>query len=334
MRCQVCGHENPEGATYCEICGGVLAAKFRADDANVRQSKDELRVIIRNRKATDNIIPTWLIWIPLLIYFIGIIAAVAWMFAALSGPSDFDTFLDTMITAYSGLFAVLVVYQLIFSVISYYLVRRQNEHSMRELQLKRWITKFARTAAGNREAQAAISRDLESLDSYAAVSTRRREPGLWAFLIATPVIGVLLLILSLMTALESDAFAGFVAGILLAALFGLIGYIAMMYMFYFLTKELDEHETNWIGFTHSSTLVLHRLGVPVPTYQPRVSPDRSFALYFVLSLFIPFFLYYWWYVLMKDPNEHYRDQWSFEEGLLRGLEGGGAAVTPSSASWQ
>lgn len=322
MRCQICGHENPELAIYCETCGAVLASKFRTDDPSVRQSKDELARILGRRKATDTIIPGWLIWIPLVIYFVGIIAVLAWFVDALSGATagDVNTVIDTLTVYLVGLASVLVVYQLIFAVISYYLVRRNNDHSARELALKRWTVQFARNAAGTTEARTAISRDLEFMSTYADDRTPQRVPVVWALLISLPTIGAFLLLLALTSSLEADL-SGFIAGIVFLALFTLIGYIAMMYMFYFLTKNQEEHERSWFGFTHTASIVLTRLGVPMREYEPTATPDRSFALYFVLSIFIPFFIYYWWYVLMKDPNEHYRNQWVFEDSLMESLEG-------------
>ena len=65
---------------------------------------------------------------------------------------------------------------------------------------------------------------------------------------------------------------------------------------------------------------LSKLGFPAgrPFTIQRL-PERSFALYLVLTIFTGIFVYYWLYALVKDPNEHFKYQWEFEDNLTSSL---------------
>lgn len=90
-------------------------------------------------------------------------------------------------------------------------------------------------------------------------------------------------------------------------------------MFYWLGKDIKEHDTRWGIFSSSARIAMSKLGFPYPNtlgYGTTELPERSFALYLILTLFVSPFVYYWWYTLIKDPNDHFRSQWVFEDELL------------------
>lgn len=51
---------------------------------------------------------------------------------------------------------------------------------------------------------------------------------------------------------------------------------------------------------------------------PRL-PDRSMILYVILTIFTGIFALYWLYVLVKDPNDHFANQWRFEDSLVAAI---------------
>ena len=64
--------------------------------------------------------------------------------------------------------------------------------------------------------------------------------------------------------------------------------------------------------------LLVALGVPISLPQ-RTSPipDRSFAVYFIASLFtVGIFTIYWIYALVSDPNAHFRYQSMVEDTII------------------
>lgn len=91
--------------------------------------------------------------------------------------------------------------------------------------------------------------------------------------------------------------------------------IARWYLLYVLTKWPSEHEPRWVAFVQQAGSAAAKLGLvaALPIWNP--VPRRSFALYLILSLFIPFFSLYWYYVLLKDPNEHFKGHAQVEDAF-------------------
>jgi hypothetical protein len=92
-------------------------------------------------------------------------------------------------------------------------------------------------------------------------------------------------------------------------------------MFSFLGSTMLDHDQRWSRFSTAARAALSKLGFPSgrPFVVSRL-PERSFVIYLLLS-FVTFgiFFYYWLYTLAKDPNEHFRNQWAFEDNVLSSL---------------
>jgi len=321
LRCESCGHENLHGGIYCENCGAIVAGQARPDDPVLNGPKETIRSAVSEREQLDRMLPPWIVWVNVLLSFGAAIGTVAYVFSAFSYESlDLEEYWRSMATAYAMVFCISIVSQLIFATISYYLIDRHNDHAAREGRLKNGIIRLAQAAATSPESQSAVTRELQSISLYESSGTRTRSPALWAFLIATPAIGALLSLVLMVIALENFSVSAFLGAIGTGSLLGLVGFVATIYMFYFLMKEENAHENSWTGFLLDSSRVLTRLGFPIArNLAPRSPPDRSFALYLVLTIFTGIFVYYWWYTLIKDPNDHYKDQWMAEDSILRAI---------------
>jgi hypothetical protein len=92
--------------------------------------------------------------------------------------------------------------------------------------------------------------------------------------------------------------------------------LAMLYMFYFLGKQMYEHDERWLVFEQNAKSVMTKLRWPqiVRMRQSRLE-KREFAIYLIVSIFVFPFVLYWWYALIKDPNTHFTSQWEFEDRL-------------------
>ena len=96
----------------------------------------------------------------------------------------------------------------------------------------------------------------------------------------------------------------------------------VFYVYYFLMKDFYKHEQreNWFWRDLSMTLNKLDINFSVPR-RTEDMPDRSFALYFVLTLITAgLFGVYWLYVLLNDPNEHFKYHIGIEKQLLNALE--------------
>ena len=106
-----------------------------------------------------------------------------------------------------------------------------------------------------------------------------------------------------------------------ATLYALVGGIIWIYCAYFLMKDFFKHERREDLFINDMLRTFNALGVSInfPYRNPPI-PDRSFALYFVLTLITAsIFGVYWVYVLVTDPNNHFRQQMLMEDTIMAQL---------------
>ena len=106
-----------------------------------------------------------------------------------------------------------------------------------------------------------------------------------------------------------------------ATLYAIIGGLVWIYTAYFLMKDFFKHERREDLFINDMLRTFNALGVPInfPYRNPPI-PDRSFALYFVLTLITGgIFGVYWVYVLVTDPNNHFRQQMLMEDTIMAQL---------------
>ncbi len=104
------------------------------------------------------------------------------------------------------------------------------------------------------------------------------------------------------------------------SLFPIISY----YIYYFLMKDFFRHERREDLYIAGLTNLLATLGIPM-NLPRRTSPvpDRSFAVYFIVTLItggiFGIFSIYWVYVLVTDPNNHFRQQAWVEDTIMAQL---------------
>jgi hypothetical protein len=94
------------------------------------------------------------------------------------------------------------------------------------------------------------------------------------------------------------------------------------YVYYFLMNDFYRHERREDGFWEDTAKVLNDLDVSFSV--PRrleTMPYRSFFLYLILTIVtVGFFGIYWFFVLLKDPNEHFKYHIEAESQLWDALE--------------
>src|SRR5436309_2626850 len=108
-----------------------------------------------------------------------------------------------------------------------------------------------------------------------------------------------------------------------ATLYALLYGLVWLYTAYFLMKDFFKHERREDLFINDMLRTFSALGVSInfPYRNPPI-PDRSFALYFVLTLITgSIFGVYWVYVLVTDPNNHFRQQMLIEDTIMAQFSG-------------
>jgi len=263
---------------------------------------ENLRRDLRTRLESDKQMSgAWAI-VPLLPIMVGIVVVVvifAAIFSAIGslGPSGTTTTGGSAIAAalvgsifllYSLYFVVLIL----VAVMVFKMVSRRNTHFNRQILLQEDIISMAREMSARKGADVSIF--LNNMDrsvKEARLEEVEKNATLWAILI-------------------------FVSG------------LGMLYAGYFLMKDFFRHERREDLFINDMLRTFNALGVPInfPYRNPPI-PDRSFALYFILTLITgSIFAVYWVYVLVSDPNNHFRQQMLMEDTIMAQLSG-----TPSPA---
>lgn len=322
-KCPVCGSESPEGGQYCSRCGAIIAEPIRLDDPRLVGAEDDLKKAIRFRRPTDVIIEPLLAFIPLVLSIVGAIVGIVAMviqFQSISQNTNLTS--ADIFSRMRGSFVVIALFSAasvaILAFITYGLVKRRNDHSVREHDLMIALVRLVKSAAWTPERYYNVNHELRIMELESG-QLPYRSPLVWSLVVALGAVSAIGL-LPIIMASDTEAWMGvFLLTIGLSALVGFVSYVLMIYMFYWLGKDFKQHDTRLDMMISNGRSALWKLGFPPPAtydYGHAGLPDRSFVVYLIVTVFFSPFVYYWWYTLIKDPNEHFRAQWKFEDELL------------------
>ncbi len=238
-----------------------------------------------------------------------IIAVLAVLFSTLlsggAGPTTSGS-----IFALAAIIGLIVVFGIVsfvlsifFAVMLYRLVGRRNTHFTRQLFIYEDLERAAKELAVKKGIDVSISLDnLQRLKREAQSDETSRDAALWSVIL---VFAAGFMIPSL------SSFSGY-AGLSLIAVF------SQYYVYYFLMKDWFRHERREDIFVYELARLFAAVGITLNL--PRRSyptPDRSFIVYLVLSIVtVGFFGVYWVYVLLTDPNNHFRYQAMVEDTVM------------------
>lgn len=286
---------------------------------------ENLRRDLRTRLENDPQMSTGWITFPLLlivsviVLFIIILAEIfSYIFSAPPGTPLFTTdLLRTIAPTILGYSIVAFVLNIVIAYMIYKLVRRRNSHFARQNLLYEDLTSAAEELATKKGVRTEASIGLNNLDRIARearVYEPEKSAALWVMLTLAG------------TSLPSATLLAAPTG------FGLLPLLAVLYVYYFVMKDFFRHERREDQFIRELLGVLAVSGVQVslPYRNPPLS-ERSFAVYIVLSVVtLGFFWVYWVYVLLNDPNNHFRQQAMVEDTLMAQMSTLLTSVPPSS----
>ena len=256
---------------------------------------ENVRKDVRMRAESDPMMSNaWLLvyLIPVIAAIVGILTLFFTIFMAATyvpaGPTFPPGFpFVPMFVGWMVLFPLLGIIGFIVSIIlRYKLVKRRNTHFKRQQFLFEDFLSAVRTIADKKSVDVEVW--LPSFDRTlreAKVEETEKSAVLWAILSA-------------------------------------IIFLAEWYINYFLMKDFYKHERREDGFWEDMSKVLNKMGVTFSLpRRTEATPDRSFVLYLILTIItLGLFGIYWLYVLLKDPNEHFKYHVRVEDGLLSALE--------------
>ena len=173
-------------------------------------------------------------------------------------------------------------------LMQYFLIERRNEHFKRQKRIVEGIETIMKAHAEKNDKINSETAKISSLVKDVRDDEGERSSFLWIFLMV--VTGV----------------AGF-------------------YVLYFLTSDVFKHfkrqneiiveyisAIGKLGGDTSPLMNLAKTQYPVP--------ERSFVLYFVLSIVtFGIFTIYWLYTIFKDWNNHFQSQWPAEDQILASI---------------
>jgi len=253
------------------------------------------------------VVPLLQILSVVLVVVIIIAVLISVILTASSGASVlFD--LRTLAGILIGFAVAEFILNIFFSFMLYRLVKRRNTHFIRQLFLYEDLETTAKEIAAKKGIDASIPlNNLDRIRRDAQAEERSRDPVLWSAI----------LVFAAGAAVPSFVTPSGFSGIALVPLF------AQYYVYYFLMKEWFRHERREDIFMDELSRLLSTVGIGV-TRPPRFAliPDRSFAVYLVLTIVtLGFFGIYWVYVLLSDPNNHFRYQAMVEDTIVAQLSG-------------
>jgi hypothetical protein len=261
---------------------------------------ENLRRDLRTRLESDKQMSgAWAI-VPLLPIIVGVVVVVV-VFAAIFstigsiGPSGTPTTGTSVIgAALAGsiflLYSLYFVVLILVGILIFKLVSRRNAHFNRQILLQEDVISMAKEVAAKKSVDVSIL--LNNMDR--SVREARLEEA------------------------EKNA-----------TLYAIVGGLVWIYAAYFLMKDFFKHERREDLFINDMLRTFNALGIPInfPYRNPPI-PDRSFALYFVLTLItVSIFGVYWVYVLVTDPNNHFRQQMLMEDTIMAQLSGAPPSAT-------
>lgn len=258
---------------------------------------ENIKKDIRMRAETDSMMSSAWILVYLLPFIMGFLLValviVAFFFAVgtvttTPGQLSASQFMPSIFGILALVYVVIGISFIVNLILIYRLVRRRNAHFKRQIFLFEDVVAAVKAMASRKgvDVEVGLASGDRTVREVKADETEKNAV-LWA-------------ILSVITG------------------------IAALYVWYFLMKDFYKHERREDGLWEDTSKTLDKCGVKfsVPR-RTETLPNRSFALYFILNLVtLGLFGIYWIYVLLMDPNEHFRYHVQIEDQLLTTLETG------------
>jgi len=308
--CPTCGagmvfyHQNQ--SWYCHNCqryAGVAyqaqPADYQAQPANYlaqpanyvqqpanlpdeRVSRSKIYGAMQMRETTDKILPTSWAFVILAFQILTPIITIATLyFFLMNGNFNFST--SASILAIVVIFLAVIAMVIVQSVLVYKLVGRRDEHFRRDGLMKQGMIEYLDAMSIKEKKDINVERWTMNSMHYSTMESDR-SPALWAMLVG------------------------------LIAIIPIIGVFALLYVLYFLTKDVHDHDKRQRDFNFQFQLGMLKLGkIDSISYDWIPLPKRDPGVYVLLSILtLGFFLPYWWYVNIVDMNHHMESQWHFE----------------------
>ncbi len=272
---------------------------------------------LRTRLDDDKQMGTGWILVPLfqiltVIIALGIFFAILFSAIFTAAQSGITVDIAALTASFLGFLILLgiigFILSILFAVLLYRLVKRRNTHFARQSLLYEDLERTAKEVAARKGVDVSISlNNMERVRREAQLDETPKDPALWSV--------ILVFAAGAASSFSSFTTLGRSSGVLGASF---LPSFAMYYVYYFLMKDMFRHERREDMFFDELNRLLVSTGINIML--PRRSsfiPDRSLIVYIILTIVtLGFFGVYWVYVLLSDPNNHFRHQSSVEDTII------------------
>ena len=221
-----------------------------------------------------------LIAIALAVMLIGVVISVISNLPQGEPPS---AMIAGIFALYGFALIALYVVLLVGAFALFYFIDRRNNHFMRQRLLFAAISSYLQARSGSTFGESVAK--LTQLADDSMIEEQDRPAGLWAtlYVFVTPIVGLVIA--------------------------------------YTLTQDLRRHEGRQGECQQTLALAFEEGEVARPSFATYKPHNRDPMVYLILTAITAgLFWIYWFYVLLKDYNEHFRDQWVFEDQILSSLK--------------
>lgn len=266
-------------------------------------SEDDLRRDSEARALTDRIVSKVWVLLPIAYYMFSITVILLSMYVSLTliaqiikpSPGQVPSMPDLSEISSNPVFSLLAffsryywliyfAFQIPFAYLIYVLVKRRNNHFLRQKQLTAHLVSALKSVpSGSSEVEVSLSmigRTSTEMD------VQDRSAILFSVLTLVPIVDI----------------------------------IAILYLFSSLTVDFYQHERKEDVIIDDLSRSMNQLGVQFSFRRRNMIPKRSVALSIVLTVITGgIFSIYWLYTLIQDPNMHFMEHISLEDDLMAKL---------------
>jgi len=256
----------------------------------------ELEYAIRKRFESDRIMGyIWMIVpiLPLLLAILGAAIFIGLILTAIAtgittpaptGLIPIGFMEGILILAWIGLILVGFIVSIFGAIALYYMISRRNDHFRRQRMLTSILLPYLETKLKEKGRSSNSISALALLNRDSEYEETEKSPAVWAilYLFVTPIVG--------------------------------------LYVFHFLTHDLYKHFKRQVDLGRSLEALLKDLDIQFVSPTQYEVKRRETILYIILTVVtVGLFWIYWFYLQLKEYNEHFKSQWKLEDQLMNTL---------------
>ncbi|MDD3398356.1 MAG: hypothetical protein PHW93_02005 [Candidatus Methanomethylophilaceae archaeon] len=265
---------------------------------------NEIIVNVYDRDRTDIMVEPALVTVVLASYLLFTISYAVTQMSRIRDLTD-----NGVLAMHVATFLTLGL--LIMMSIFFLLMSRNEKHSHREKALRKAMIDYLQELNHLRGSNLdGLIAEMRRIDDRISSKERPAAARKWGLIIVAPLV---LMVISSFT--DTAPLAVPVLGLALGTSF-----VALVFTIRGVTNFAYNHEKAWLDFLTPFQKSLKELQIPFPNKFEKQVGFRSFLVFLILSLVTGWlFMPIWAYLLFRDMNLHFRQQWAWENCLIRAL---------------